>query len=114
MRNHDMYYFLSNGMSDPALARFMSKVSGGSVNGWYIFFNSEMWALPAPGILSYKVSGQHYKFHRFARWLIQIIFKRKGIPKDKRDFKIIHDWRRDVIQLSKEDCKRGCSDIIAA
>jgi len=87
--NHTMYYFLTSTMSVPDLARILETLTKYSFQIWSNWMNMSMFKFIRGSILDYKISMMHWTFYRVCTALIRRMFRKMGVPKDKRDMEVI-------------------------
>ena len=89
LESHDNYFFITKTINEYTLANMLSRWVGGSQQSWAVFMSQDLFSPNTKSILRYQVSGRLWLFFRLTSWLIQIMFKRLGVPKEKRDKEVM-------------------------
>ena len=88
MRSHEQYYFLARHLSDYAIARIMSDITGRTPATWSSFIAHNLFLLQESGLKT-KVFPMMWEFFRATRGLINRLFRKLGVPPKNRDLSIL-------------------------
>ena len=87
------YYFLTSSISSFQLAKLLSKYTGANIQSWVTFMHISLFAVDDTSILYMNSFKKLWQFFRLTRALIRVVFKKVGVPANKRDYNKMYDYK---------------------
>ncbi len=86
----ELYYFLSKKMTNTEISEMLSlievgKVVKNKVDIWNAYLTKQVFKSLDSEIMFYEVGIPLYKFWRMAKWAVHMMFRKCGVPRNKRN-----------------------------